>query len=80
MERNDLKAEILTEKEDRLINEEICRLLQFGFNHSEMRKEILQSALVLIPANAPSTIFSVRRSYNISKELIVRKKILNFII
>lgn len=58
---------ILTEKEDRSINEEICRLLQFGFNHGEMRKQILQSALKLIPANAPSTILSVRRSYNVSK-------------
>lgn len=61
--------EAVSETKDRLINEEICRLLQFSFNHSEMRKEILQSALKLIPANAPSTIFSVRRLYNISKKI-----------
>jgi len=56
----------ISENEDRLINEEICRLLPFGLNHGELRKEILHSVLKLLPANAPSTIFCVRRSYNIS--------------
>lgn len=57
----------ISEKEDRLISEEICRLLQFSFNHRKLREEILHSALEIIPANAPSTIFAARRSYNTSK-------------
>lgn len=76
MQQTDFKTETISsngfqyisEKEDRLINEEICRLLPLSFNHSEFRKAILHSpALKMISANAPSTIFSVRRSYNVAK-------------
>lgn len=57
----------ISEKEDQLINEEICRLLTYSFCHGDLRKEILHSALKLISANAPCTIFSMQRSCNISK-------------
>jgi DNA-binding CsgD family transcriptional regulator len=64
MEQKISNFDTISEKEDSLINEEICRLLEFGFNHHEMRREVLQSVLRIIPANAPSTIFGVCRSYN----------------
>lgn len=68
----------ISPEEDRLINEEICRLLQFGSNHHELRKELLRSALKLIAANAPSTVLSVRRSYNISNTDNHKEKTLDY--
>lgn len=70
--------QMISPEEDRLINEEICYLLQFGLNHHELRKELLRSVLKLISANAPSTILSVRRSYNISDTNNHKEKTLSY--
>lgn len=68
----------ISPEKDRLINEEICRLLEFSSGHQKLRVELLRSALKLIPANAPSTILSVRRSYNLSNTANHKEKTLDY--
>ncbi len=57
------KIQKTSEKEEHLINEKICHLLEFGVNHDKLRSELLKSVLELIPSDAPSTIFSLNRSF-----------------
>jgi hypothetical protein len=63
---------------EHLINEKICYLIEFGINHKKLRFELLKSIMELIPSDAPSTIFSLNRSFYANGNLSQTEKTFDF--
>ncbi|HMS41776.1 MAG TPA: LuxR C-terminal-related transcriptional regulator [Pyrinomonadaceae bacterium] len=69
---------MISEPQDRFINEQIAHLIQFQLNHQELRKQMLDSLLKLIKADAPCTIFRLNRSFFITNQEPKVEKIFDF--
>ena len=68
----------ISEKDDRIINEQICSLIKFNLDHKKLRTNLLNSLLTLIDANAPSTIFRLNRQIFFTDKKPVTEKTFDF--